>query len=325
MLGPAKALKGDNSDIVKESADHMRHYMKEICQFAIVSLCSLWIACVSHAWINAPKPLAAILTMMYISGGYVVAIYSYNALNTFRLKEADVTRELRNKAKEMKEEAILNGEGTGDSSGASASGTYETLIKTADEDEVVTVSLQEAANLKFKGYIWKRRTIEHGGTFKKVFAVLDKGLLDIYTSEKHYNNHQAPRNDEPYKLWTYDLELDPQKFEQHNTSIRSAMRKQFLGNAEIKMTDLVGSTFDHKNALKNFRFALLPRVETEMTSQERLELMNEDEKTFRSWVNTIYQVQQALDDEGNAGNAVEKTLRTGVKDLETAVKAANAI
>lgn len=38
--------------------------------------------------------------------------------------------------------------------------------------------------IKAKGLIWKRLPLEEGGNFKKCYAVMEKGKMDFYASER---------------------------------------------------------------------------------------------------------------------------------------------
>ena len=67
----------------------------------------------------------------------------------------------------------------------------------------------EMIKSKCQGTIWRRCAIEDGGNFVKSFAVLHKGMLDLYKSEKDYLNNGNPIIKKPYKLPQYNLETDP--------------------------------------------------------------------------------------------------------------------
>jgi hypothetical protein len=343
MMGPAKALKGDDADIVKESADLMRAQLQEICMIATSVIFSLWVSAVCWGWCMFPIPLAATMTIIYLIGLYAVIKYAKIGFKMFSLNDNDVTVSLtemskRSNHKFSRLKNTNNKDTTSSNDGGSV--TFSNITNAHDDATVVagqysdnatiirsatslSSGIVDAKNLKMKGYIWRRRPIEEGGVFKRVFMVLDKGLVDLYKNENHYVSHKAPLNENPFKIWTYVLELDLRKFERHVTSIRAALRRQVLGNAEFEMMDNLSSkhTFDKNYALKYHRFALVPKVATELTTQETLELLTETEQEYKTWTSTLYQVLLVFDMEGNP--TVENTLRTGTKDLETAVRAAN--
>jgi len=285
--------------------------------------------------------------LIYFIGLYFVVKYAKKGFKMFLLRESDVTINL-NEVNGNKYISLLPFTKTGKKTnkskipskdhdmyatkGESNGHEHDTKTLIAAESRTIIRSAGlgmsgldsiDPKNLKMKGYIWRRRPIEEGGVFKRVFIVLDKGTVDIYKNENHYVSHKAPLNENPFKIWTYVLELDLRKFERHVTSIRAALRRQVLGNAEFELLDNYSSrhNFDKNHALKSFRFALVPKVATELTSQETLELLTETEQEYNTWTATIFQVLEVFDEEGNP--TVESTLRTGTKDLETAVRAAN--
>ena len=341
MMGPAKALKGDDADIVKEAADLMRVQLQEICMIATSVIFSLWVSAVCWGWCMFPIPLATAMTFIYFIGLYVVMRYAKRGFKMFLLQDSDVTvslQDVNSKGKygftKPKNKIVKDknySEVASVTFGSTANEEARTIVANQYTDNTVirtATSLSpmdpiDARNLKMKGYIWRRRPIEEGGVFKRIYMVLDKGLLDLYKNENHYVSHKAPLNENPFKIWTYVLELDLRKFEKHVTSIRAALRRQVLGNAEFEILDNYSSkhSFDKNYALKHHRFALLPKVATELTTQETLELLTETENEYNTWTTTFYQVLKVFDLEGNP--TVEATLRTGTKDLESAVRAAN--
>ena len=77
-----------------------------------------------------------------------------------------------------------------------------------------------------------------------------------------------------------------------------------------------------QNCAKQFKFALVPKVQNELVNLNITELLAHEERTFVNWMAALKQVIDALDEEGKP--TISYTVRAGVRDLETAVKAANA-
>ena len=162
--------------------------------------------------------------------------------------------------------------------------------------------------------------MEKGGTFHKVFAVIDKGNLDIYATQEAYATHQNPMNDTPYKLFQYMLETDPRKFERTATSMRAVMKKKMFGDSDFEMNDILKGSQGLKEASENCKFALLPKVQTELVSQITLEFIAPT-TDYDEWIRWLQIVLMAFDDEGKP--TVEQSVRKGVTDLYTAVRTAN--
>lgn len=182
----------------------------------------------------------------------------------------------------------------------------------------------ERIRLKAKGVMWRRRALEKGGTFVRVFAVLEKGKLDFYDSEQHYINHENPINQQPVKLWQQNLETDPRKFSRSVTSLRNTLKSAILGNEDFYVADVMSSEFDLVFASKNFKFALLPKVSSELVATEITELLAHDEKSYKQWVRALSTVCDAYD-EIAASPSIEHTMRAGTSDVETVVQAANVL
>jgi hypothetical protein len=79
----------------------------------------------------------------------------------------------------------------------------------------------EAANTKARGVIFWRGSLSSGGQLREVYAVLEKGKLDFYSSQDAYEKHKNPLNVRAFDLWQYTLEKD----------VRSVFHYQFVWNS----------------------------------------------------------------------------------------------
>ena len=334
IFGPAKAIKGDTSDNVKVAADRMRKYLKEIALCAVASLVSLWISALCFTWLNSPKELAAVLTFLYIIGAIAIIIYAQRGLDHFLLNESDITKAIKNydKIPGDIEEGIVEGGTSSDSDNTKRKKKRKKIVLSAEDedlqDDIMKLTTNDLSILKFKGYIWKRRTLAAGGTFKRVYAVIENLNLDIYKSETLYNNHKAPLNDSPYRLREHTLELETKKFQARAASLRKTLVGSALGSTDFDLGGTMLHKFDREHSLRYLRFALEPKIQTELKYQETLEFLCERDYLFTNWVTTIQKLLDVvrLEETGHKflDPTVEYTVRNGVTDVQTAIRAANS-
>jgi len=309
MFGPAKALKGSEAESVKHAADDMRHQMYVILRIAFISITSLFLGAMLYCWDHLGWKLALPTSCVYCAGYAYFLMYGYYTFTLFRLDD-DITKDKiiqSNKGNLL----ISHGEVTYDGDGS-------------------LVDKNEVSKLKYKGELWKRKPLEKGGTFHKAFVVIEyhkasegykgKADLDIYESKESYATHQNPMNAKPFKLYHYILETDPRKFEREVTSIRNYARKKLLGATDFKANDLL-SDRSLKESAENFKFALLPKVQTELLSQETLEFIAPNKEEYEEWLQWLRVLLNAFDADGKP--TVEQTVRKGMTDLYTAVRTAN--
>lgn len=345
MFGPSMALKADDSDAVRVASEYMRQQQVLVFNIGVVSISALFVGACVLSWATYDLPIAAICTFVYISTYYTLITQGAKAFNIF-LPTIDVTvdENLRDQAAKKSGFTILGQTIFGDSSGTN--NTNNTDNRTPDNTQInsngndnkseggrstmsnVTTMMNndpvERIKLKAKGAMWRRKPLEKGGSFVKVFAVLEKGKLDFYDSEQHYINHENPINSQPVKLWQHNLETDPRKFSRSVTSLRNTIKSAILGNEDFYVGDILKSEYDLIYASKNFKFALLPKVSSELIATEITELLAHDEKAYKQWVRALSTVCDAYD-EIAASPSIEHTMRAGTSDVETVVQAANVL
>jgi len=95
-----------------------------------------------------------------------------------------------------------------------------------------------------------------------------------------------------------------------------------MGNEDFAMSDLLTSEFDLQYASRNFKFGLVPKVQSELTTSIVHEFLAHDEKTYKLWTQSLSTVVRAFD-EIAASPSVEHTIRVGSADVELVVQAAN--
>lgn len=302
MFGPSKALKGDSTDSVKDASENMRQQQWMVLCIGGVSITALFVGAMIQTWVQLPYPLAIILTLLYLTSYTLLIVWGRGAYFLFHL-DTDITTP---GGTEMMDERGYMPVSQGGQSGINSFG--------GDQDP---------SKLKVKGAIWVRESLENGGNFYKRFAVLEKGCFDFYHKEQDFISHENPINKKPIKLWTYVLETDSRKFSKSVTSIQNSLKSALMGNDDFTVSDLMTSGYDLPHAAKHFKFALIPKVSSELATADIIELLAHDERSYKHWLRALSIVISAYDQHGRL--SIEHTLRSGATEVETVVRAANVI
>lgn len=112
------------------------------------------------------------------------------------------------------------------------------------------------------------------------------------------------------------------KYSKHVTSLTTALKSTFMGNEDFAMGELLTSEYDLQYASRNFKFGLVPKISSELQASIIHEFLAHDEKTYKSWTQTLSTVIHAYDDIASMPS-VEHTIRVGSADVELVVQAAN--
>jgi hypothetical protein len=83
------------------------------------------------------------------------------------------------------------------------------------------------------------------------------------------------------------LLLMHRKFSKTVTSVRNAVASAVMGNEDFSIADLLSSEYDLKYAAKHFKFALVPKVSSELVAMDMSELLAHDEKSYSQWILAI--------------------------------------
>eukprot|EP01038_Epipyxis_sp_PR26KG_P007670 gene7670-10438_t len=315
-FGPTMALKGTSDDAVKVAASNMRSQQIEIFYIASISITALFIGTCILSWSLFPTGLAVITTFLYIVGYYYILKRGFKAYLVF-VPNADMDQsEMEN----YKNYSKSNEKGTEDNQMTGDGGTYS--VVSIDDDRNSQSNPYQIIKLKFKAILWLRMPIEEGGLFVKYFAVLDKGKLDFYNKEKDYQEKANPINKKPIKLWQFDLETDPKKYVKNVSSFAASLKSAMIGNEDFSVSDLLSEKDDLNLASRYFKFGLIPKVSSELSASVHFELLASDERTYKSWIQSLGMVANAYDQIA-AAPSIEQTLRTGNSDVEVVVQVAN--
>ena len=71
------------------------------------------------------------------------------------------------------------------------------------------------------------------------------------------------------------------------TSLRNWVSSQALGNEDFSVSDILSSDYDLKYASKNFKFALVPKVSSELVAVDISEFIAHDETAYNQWITAI--------------------------------------
>jgi hypothetical protein len=206
---------------------------------------------------------------------------------------------------------------------ATLKGDNPTNVVEKSEDQKLREAF-EMVKSRCQGTIWRRIPLEEGGTYSKCYAVLEKGKVDMYKSENDYFKQSNPLIKVPIKLWNYYVETDQKKFRRNIASIRNTFKAAVLGNGEFGVKELLTSEHDLAFASENFKFALIPRLHSELVAMDNVEFICHDEKSYKQWVYTLSTVCDAYQEIASNPTCTD-TLAGNASDVEFVVKAANVI
>jgi hypothetical protein len=147
--------------------------------------------------------------------------------------------------------------------------------------------------IRAMGQLWFRDSIDLGGQLHERFAVLQRGVLEVYRHERDFDKGKDPINEIPFQLTKYLLELDTKKFKRGLTSGKKSFRRLVSGQGEISLPVYVASEFDLKTAVKRFQFIIHPKVLSEVHPLPVGEFMANDEQSYKQWVAALQGVIQA--------------------------------
>ena len=157
---------------------------------------------------------------------------------------------------------------------------YSTL-KSEDPDKTALEQAKKLSNTKAQGIMFWRTSLSSGASFRQVFAVIERGTLDVYKKEDDFINHNNPIIQKPIKLEEYTLVTDYRKFVNQTSAFSFA--------------ETMASSYDLKQAAKKFKFCLVPKVASELNVIGTVELMATDQEAYRLWTKAISTVIDALE------------------------------
>lgn len=77
-------------------------------------------------------------------------------------------------------------------------------------------------------------------------------------------------------------------YSKHVISLGSSVKSAVLGSdSEFTMADLFTSKQDLKVAARNFKFGLIPKVSSELTTSITYEFLAQDERHYKLWMQAL--------------------------------------
>eukprot|EP00602_Paraphysomonas_sp_CaronLab_P001627 CAMPEP_0185031762 /NCGR_PEP_ID=MMETSP1103-20130426/19397_1 /TAXON_ID=36769 /ORGANISM="Paraphysomonas bandaiensis, Strain Caron Lab Isolate" /LENGTH=373 /DNA_ID=CAMNT_0027567399 /DNA_START=195 /DNA_END=1316 /DNA_ORIENTATION=- len=323
--GPSIALKGSDYNAVIVVAEHMRAQRKFIMKLGAYTLVCLFLTLLFNFWAKVSLPVCISSTVLF-TAGFILCVYE--GLRCYKKFHPDrkhsVTTSLSDKLQSALSPDYLH---TPTSSSAPTKGhtsdeRSRSPVDVEVEMEEVTLLKKEAMS-KARGRLWWREPIDDGGELVECYAVIDRGRLDIYSSEEDYKKGNNALTDKPYKLFQYRLVQDYRYFPKHMSTGIMAARSLFTGQSEISLFDLATSDYDLKEAVKKYRFVLAPRVFSELSPLPTGEFMAGDGNDYKHWTAVIKIITRAYEKLEVYESAEESPMKRGQYDVESIVQAAN--
>ena len=316
MFGPAKALKSEREDAVKEAAEVMRKEQRTVFFCGGMCVFFLLLGSVFQAWAMYNVETAIVVTILLCIGGGGLFWYIRNVFN-FLTVDPSIYDALGDK---MTSSANLSYDSFFTSDGSRIQGSTNGGIVNGAEQLIIEAN--NTLKTLHQNILWRRTPIEDGGTFKKCYAVVQNGFIDFYASEKDYINNAKALNKRPVSLTLYYLETNQNKFSKNITSLRSAVKSVVLGNKDFGVKEILRSDADLAYASANFKFALVPKMSSELYAMETIEFLAHEEQLHNYWTKCLSTVLDAAGVvEKNA--TVHDTVTTGANMVEFIVRAAN--
>jgi hypothetical protein len=279
--GPAMALSGDSATSVKHSAGHMKLQQDFVFKIGYLCISAIFAASVFLSWARRPKGQAILTTLIFL-GAYLLLVVKgyqvYQSVNAYGSIDAE-------------DNALLKKGGARGGKDKDGKSSYSEVSDGHSPSEGGTSprhqhpqgdKKSEVANhsVRAMGQLWFRDSIDLGGQLHERFGVLQRGVLEIFRSERDFERGKDAINELPFQLKKYALELDPKKSRRGLTSGKKSFRRLVSGQGEISLPVYVASEFDLKAAVKRFQFILYPKVLSEVHPLPVGEFMANDEQSY---------------------------------------------
>lgn len=323
------AMNGENHEAVIEAAEHMKLQQRFVFKTGVISGGCLFIASSFFIYAKQGAGIATICAATIIFAFYYIMLQGYLAYKSFTdHKTASVSFD-ENDTKSNKKYSKLATEDPSTvetKNGAERLSPKDTpsgaksVARKQPTVAVTDVMLREKINkIRARGIIWWRSSESSSRCFRKAFAVLERGVVDLYTSEEAFTTHENAVNKAPIQLRKYALITDQRKMKAREIATTTgALRSVLTGTADFSFADSLAADFDVNIALKKYKFALMPKVVSELHFVESFEFVAEDETAFTQWINVLSSSISAVQDSDDLAIKMK-----GTTDVEVAVQAAN--
>lgn len=330
MYGPSLALNGESADAVTTAVGHMCEQQAFTFMIGAISVTSLIISACVLTWARREAGVGAMCMAIYIVIYVFMLHEGKKAYELFKTEEEDaetakasgvtamkykqmgVEMNAKSKGSNLKAKSVNANKETGPESNSSTA-----QLSTADN------KLIAIANTKARGILFWRKLSSTGNGLIECYAVLEKGMLDFYKKEKDFLDHLNPINPKPFKLWEFKLELDYKKFVHDSSGFREGIRGSMLGQSDFSAAQLIASSYNLKEASRKYKFALLPKVLSELAALETLELMATDQESYQAWTRSFEKVIKAQEEMRDNEVLMATSTSRVVTKVEAVVQAAN--
>lgn len=161
--GPSLALVGKSTRVVLYACEEMQKWQEYAFRMAGLSIFFIVFGIVFYSFAQYRLSFACINMFIAIAGSLLLVRRGIRTLH-----------EVRYKGTKYKDEILRALQG----------------IDEAEEQEKLKEGVEKS--ITYQNYVWRRKEVHDGGSFSYQFAVLEKGALYFYTSEKAYNEHNKP-------------------------------------------------------------------------------------------------------------------------------------
>jgi len=197
MHGPAVALKGAEFDTVLFVANKIRDQRRLVLFIGAASLTCIFLATIFNFWAKIPPAVALSTTIVYVVGYAFTVREGLRCYDAFHpgsktaMEKVTVTlsgRNLDTSVSNRSYQRVNSAPNQGEIDHSKGSNGESEVKREEDYCETVlsaeTVSQQEASRTRARGMLWWRQPLSDGGKLLCRYAVLERGMLDLYKSEK---------------------------------------------------------------------------------------------------------------------------------------------
>lgn len=272
VFGPSVALTGSNPDSMKMAVRNMRAQQQFCYKIGVVSISCLYIAIGLLSWVRLPDFIAPSICIML---ALVYSLMIYHGKKTFDLFQI--------KQSELDPSDHL----------------LESVKGHISSTTVAEQELRDLIATKARGVLFWQKPIHEGGKFRECCCVLDKGEIYFYNGKLTLKEQSQPKNalnKKPVHFFDYTVTTDNRRFEHHFN---------VLGQADFSIADRIRSPYNLREASEKFKFALIPKVSSELSPLPNIVLMATDEEAFDQWLQIFAKVSGAYE---------ELVRRTGGRD-----------
>lgn len=108
------------------------------------------------------------------------------------------------------------------------------------------------------------------------------------------------------------------------TSVRNTFKSAIFGTGQFQVGEMLTSEHDLTYASQNYKFALVPKINSELIAMDVLEFICHDDNSYKQWTFLLSHVINAFA-EIEANPSVADMFKTNASDVEYIIKASNVV